>query len=146
MRRARRARARSWPSTARPTGGRATCWPRLRRTRIAVRASGALHEAPVVEGDGAAADASNQLPIVSGDDHGGTASVDFAEEIHDLERQIGIEIARGFIGEDQLRLVDQGPGDGNTLLLTAGQLFWKRIHAVLETDPLQHLERLPLLH
>ena len=34
----------------------------------------------------------------------------------------GVEVAGGFIGEEQGGVVDQGPGDGDTLLLSAGEL------------------------
>ena len=43
------------------------------------------------------------------------------------------------------RIVDQRPGDGDALLFAARELQRKRVHAVLQADPLEHLERPPLL-
>ena len=40
--------------------------------------------------------------------------------LHDLIRTGGVEVPRGLIAEDDLGIVDQGPGDGHPLLLTAG--------------------------
>ena len=33
-----------------------------------------------------------------------------------------VEIARGLVGQNQFRLIDQRPGDGDALLLAAGKL------------------------
>ena len=93
----------------------------------------------------AAADAPDQLAIVRGDDDRRAARVDLAEQIHDFERQIGIEVAGRLVGEHELRVVDERARDGDALLLAARQLFGKRVHAVLQADPLQHLKGLALL-
>ena len=73
------------------------------------------------------------------------AGVDLAEEVHDLERQVGIEVAGGLVGQDDGRIVDERPRDRDALLLAARQLHRKRVHAVLQADPLEHLERPALL-
>jgi hypothetical protein len=46
---------------------------------------------------------------------------------------------------DDQRIVDERSGDRDPLLLTAGQFQRERVHAVLEADPLQNLERAALL-
>ena len=93
----------------------------------------------VLELDDAAADPLDQLAIVRRDEHGGAARVDVAEQVHDLERQVGIEIAGRLVGQHQLRLVDERARNGHALLLAARQLLGQRVEAVLQADPLQHL-------
>ena len=90
-------------------------------------------------------DPPDELTIVRRDDDGRAASVDLAEEIHDFERQIGIEVSGGLVGQDDVRVVDERPGNRDALLFAARQLVGQRVHPVLETDPLQHLEGLALL-
>ena len=99
----------------------------------------------MVERDGPPADAANQLAVVRRHDDGRAAGVGLAEQIHDFEREIGIEIARRLVGQHELRFVDERAGDRDALLLAAGQFFRKRVLPMLEPDPLQRLERLALL-
>ena len=40
--------------------------------------------------------------------------------LHNLECPLGVEGGGGLIGQDERRSVDQRPGDGHALLLTAG--------------------------
>ena len=44
------------------------------------------------------------------------------KHLHDGRAAGGIEIAGRLIGQDQAGIVDQGPGDGDPLLLAAGKL------------------------
>ena len=78
-------------------------------------------------------------------DDGRPAGVDFTEQVHDFERQVGIEIAGWFVRENDGGIVDQRTRDGNALLLAAGQLEWIGIHPVLKPHPFQDLEGPPLL-
>ena len=71
----------------------------------------------------AVADAADHLAIVRGDDDGRAARVDLAEQIHDVERQIRIEIAGRLVGQHQLRIVDQRAGDRDALLFAARELL-----------------------
>ena len=73
----------------------------------------------MVERDGASADATNQLAVVGRHDHRRPARVDLAKEVHDFERQVGIEVAGRLIGEDDGRVVHEGARDRDALLLTA---------------------------
>ena len=45
-----------------------------------------------------------------------------AQDLEDGFRGMGVEIAGGFVGDDQLGVGDDGARDGDTLLLAAGQL------------------------
>ena len=50
-------------------------------------------------------------------DDGGASDVEVAEEVHDVEAVVAVEIAGGFVAEDELRVGDDRPGHGDTLLL-----------------------------
>ena len=50
------------------------------------------------------------------------AAGDGDQRVEDPARRTRIEIAGGFVGQQNLRLVGQGAGDGDTLLLAARQL------------------------
>ena len=80
-----------------------------------------------------------------GDDDRRAARVDFAEQVHDFEREVGIEVAGRLVSEHKLRIVHQRARNRDPLLLTARHLFRIGIHPVLQADPLQHLKRLALL-
>src|SRR5262249_25629438 len=73
------------------------------------------------------------------------AGVDLAEEIHDFEREVRVEVPRRLVGEHQLRVVDERARDRDALLFPAGKLLWKRVHPVLQADPLQDLKGFSLL-
>ena len=73
----------------------------------------------MVERDGPAAHALNHLAIVRGHDDGGASCVDLAKEIHDVERQIGVQVAGGLVRQHELWIVDERARDGDPLLLAA---------------------------
>ena len=81
-----------------------------------------LRDPALLERDGAAADQPDQLAIVRRHQHRGPAGVHLAQEVHDLQRQVGIEVTGGLVGEEERRVVDQRPGDGNALLFPTGQI------------------------
>src|SRR4051812_20196885 len=75
------------------------------------------------------------------DEHDGDAALDiqFLEDVHDLDRRAGIEVARRFVGEQDRRLVDERARDGDALLLTAGELIGIVVHALAEAHDLEDL-------
>ncbi len=99
----------------------------------------------VVERDRLASDAANELAVVRRDEDGRAARVDLAKEVHDFERQIGVEIAGRLIGEDDGRIVHEGARDRDPLLFAARELHRIGAHPVLQAHPLEHLERPALL-
>ena len=99
----------------------------------------------VLERNRAATDTPDHLAVMRGDDHGRPARVHLAKQIHDFERQVRIEIAGRLVRQHDLRIVDEGAGNGDALLLAAGELFGMSIHPVLQADPFQHLKGLALL-
>src|SRR5271168_805706 len=59
---------------------------------------------------------------------------EFLDEGHDFIGGFAIEIAGGLVTEKESGIGDDGAGDGDTLLLTAGQLAREMIHAVGKAD------------
>src|SRR5699024_7835226 len=88
----------------------------------AVHAAGVVaHELTVVQFDDALAHGVDGDVVVGGHDDGGALLVDAVEQVHDLGGRIRIEVAGGLVGKQDERAVDGGSGDGDALLLTAGQ-------------------------
>ena len=60
------------------------------------------------------------------------------QDLHDLGAVLGIEIAGRFVGEDQVRLMDDRARDRDALLLTARELPGQVIAAVADVHALEH--------
>ncbi|MCR6657697.1 MAG: hypothetical protein NVV63_18240 [Opitutus sp.] len=56
------------------------------------------------------------------DDGDAILLVELLEELHDLAALVGVQVAGGFVGEDDRGFGDQRAGDAHELLLTAGEL------------------------
>lgn len=56
------------------------------------------------------------------------------EEIHDLVTGFAVECGGGFVGDEESGFVDEGAGDGDALLLAAGELAGAFAFATGETD------------
>src|SRR5215831_18189370 len=54
---------------------------------------------------------------------------------------MAVERPGGLVGQDHRRIVDQGPSDGDALLLAAGKLGGSMISAIAETQPLEQIYR-----
>ena len=57
-----------------------------------------------------------------------------AEDPVDLVAGLGVELAGRLVGQDEERLLDQGPGDRHALLLAAGELVGAVVEPVAEAD------------
>jgi hypothetical protein len=64
---------------------------------------------------------------------GHTLIVEHLEKLHDLRAGLAVQRAGRFIGEQDLRIVDDCAGDRHALALAAGKLVRLEIHAVAET-------------
>ena len=62
-----------------------------------------------------------QLRVV-GDHHHQPVPGHFLQKFHDLHAGLGIQSAGGFVGQQDIRVIDQGTGNGHSLHLTAGHL------------------------
>ena len=63
------------------------------------------------------------------------------QKVHDLHRGLRVEGAGGLVGQDNVRVVDEGTGNGDTLHLSAGKLVRLLVGLVPEADFLQRLFR-----
>ena len=61
--------------------------------------------------------------IVSDYNHSPTTLVKLREQLQNAVATGRIQVARRLICENQWRIVDQRPGDGDTLLLTTGEFY-----------------------
>ena len=52
-------------------------------------------------------------------DDGHPLLVESVEQLHDFPAGFGVEVAGGFIGQQNRRLVNDGAGDGNALIFSA---------------------------
>ena len=59
--------------------------------------------------------------------------VEFLKDVHDLQARPGVQVTRGFIGQDQRRPVYQRARDGHPLLLPPGELAGVMMFPALET-------------
>src|SRR5262245_49684102 len=76
---------------------------------------------PVPQANDAAGPVSN-LIFVRDHDDGLAGFVESQKQFHDLVTGLAIKITRGFVSQDNMRIIDEGPGNRNTLLLTARKL------------------------
>src|SRR5438105_4885377 len=65
--------------------------------------------------------------------------IDLEEELHDLPAGGRVEVAGGLVGDDEPRLVHEGPCDGDALLLAAGELTGILVELAGQSDGLQRL-------
>ena len=75
--------------------------------------------------------------LVGDHDDGAPFAVQFGQQRHDLRPGFGIQVAGGFIRQDEHRIVDQGAGDGDPLRLPAGEFLRLMVDAVPQADRLQ---------
>ena len=96
---------------------------RLRRHARRVAGAEAVGgDAAGVEHDFALAELLDEMRIVRGDDHGHADFLESLEYAHDFDREPGVEIAGGLVGDQQLRLADDGTRDADALLFADRQL------------------------
>ena len=78
---------------------------------------------------------------VTSDDRHALLAIERDERLHDLVRGSRIEIAGRLVGKKQARRVDERAGDGDALLLAAGELARRVALAVAEPEKLQRRAR-----
>jgi hypothetical protein len=80
--------------------------------------------------------------VVRGDEGGTAFAADQVQEFaEDRVRGVLVEIASGLVGEEDGGLVDDGSGDGDALLLSAGQLRWTVVEPVGKAERAKQLLR-----
>ena len=63
------------------------------------------------------------------------------EQVEHALGRVGVEVTCRFVAEQQLRLLGQGPRDGDALRLASGQLCRQMIELRLQTDELEQRRR-----
>src|SRR5262245_54351513 len=96
-------------------------------------------DAAVAQADDAASPLGDVV-LVSDHDDGLTGLVELAQHLHDLVAGVRVEIAGRLVGEDDVRVVDQRPGDRNALLLAAGELHRPVVEPVAQANQLGELD------
>ena len=72
-------------------------------------------------------------------DDGGAGGVEVAEEVHDVEAVVAVEIAGRLVAEDELWVGNHGASHGDALLLPAGELLRVVAGPMDDAHTLQHL-------
>src|SRR5690606_14237050 len=107
------------------------------RTAMEARFTNASHQVAVVEPPHGAGALRGSRVVRDHDDRLLELPIQALEQIQDLVGALAIEIAGRLVGDDDFRIRDDGPCDGDALLLTAGELPGQVVHAVLEPDDLE---------
>ena len=87
----------------------------------------------------------SHLRVVGDDNQRGTVPVEFAEDVHHDVLVGLVQIPRGFVRQNQLRIVDQRPGNAHPLLFTARELTGQMPRPVRQTHPVQGFQGLLLV-
>ena len=119
------------------------------RAVVDLRRGGDLLDAALVDQDDPVGHG-HGLRLVVGDVDDGDAQggLDFLDLKAHALAELGVQVGQGLVQQQQLRLRDQGPGQGHALLLTAGQLGGQAVRVLAQMDDGQHpadvfLDRLP---
>ena len=128
------------PDEAHPRGPRTD--QDVSHTSLPARAAGWSFREPAGDKrDGAALETADDLHVVGGDEHRGSKVGDLLEQVGYLPGRLLVEVPRRFVGDQDRGLADDGAGDGDALLLAAGEL--QRIHVglVMKMDGVEGVER-----
>src|SRR5215469_16723548 len=82
----------------------------------------ALADDAAVEQVNASAGTCGELPVVGDVDDGLAALSQASEQVKDGVSGVGVEVAGGLVGDEHGGVIGQGAGDGDPLLLPAGEL------------------------
>ena len=79
-----------------------------------------LHDDTAVHEDEVIGHIAGEAHLMGDNDHGHVLGRQIADDLQHLAGQLRIQRARGLVEEQHVRVHGHGPGDGHTLLLTAG--------------------------
>src|SRR3954447_9460777 len=99
------------------------------------------HDLALGHADDAVGEAPGQIYIVDVDDRGDAALTGAArDQLHDLDRGLGIERRGGFVREHELRLLHQRTRNADALPLPAGELVGALDGEVTEADGVEQVK------
>ena len=101
---------------------------------------GVVGDAAVAERDGAGQGA-GELRVVGDDGDRRAVAVQVTQQVDDRGSRGGVEVAGGLVGQQEGRGTDDRAGDGDALLLAAGELARPVVGAVCQPDALQRARR-----
>jgi len=76
----------------------------------------------------------DQLPVVAANDDRCSLLIDFFKDGHNFKSQFWIEIAGWLIGQQYFGMIDNGAGNGHSLLLAVGQPVRVFPHFMMQVD------------
>src|SRR5215469_1779 len=97
------------------------------------------HDLAIFEFDDSLAHRVHDRGIVCGHDHRGTGPVDSVQNLHDADRGSRIDVSSRLVCQQDHGAVNEGPGHGDSLLLTTGQFVWHPVPLALEPDQVDDL-------
>jgi hypothetical protein len=97
-----------------------------------------LRQSAVRQAESRSRVAGNEQVVMGGDDDGGAETVHLLEQLHQTLGLGVVEVAGRFVGKEQAGAVDNGSGDGDALLLAAGQLGWAGVGLFGKANPAEH--------
>ena len=83
----------------------------------------------------------HQVFVMGGDQNGGAVAVKFLEQVQEPQRNGIVDVAGGLVGKQDFRLADDRTGDGDPLLVAAGQGQGRGVDEGVKADPSQKLRR-----
>ena len=113
-----------------------SCWdslPPIRWLVAVMTIPFVAEDLPITQSDNALGLTSN-VHVVGDDDQGHALLVQRLKKRHHLFAGLGVEGAGRLVGQKDARVVDQGAGNGDPLLLTAGQFIRPVVGAVAQAD------------
>src|SRR5437879_1845063 len=96
---------------------------------------------PSVDRNDAATEEIDDLTVVRRHHTRGASRVYEKEELHELPRRGGVEVAGGFVRDDHPRRMHQRPRDGHALLLATGEVGGIRLLLPRQTNRVERLRR-----
>ena len=106
-------------------------------SRAPARASPISTISPCVHERDALADVAGEAELVGDDDHGHAGRREIAHHGQHLADEFGVERRGRLVEQDQLRPHGERAGDGDALLLAAGELRWIGVALVAEADAVE---------
>src|SRR6202165_2009895 len=80
----------------------------------------------------------DDLSVVGRHHDRGAAGIDLQQQLDDLPRGGGVEVSRGLIGEKDPRVMNEGSGDRDALLLAARKLIWVLVLLPFQAHDAEH--------
>ena len=110
---------------------------RLQRVPLDFVAGADFVEAAVADPANAVAGGEHFVVVGGADDGDAFFAVEGFHELDDFLTGFGVEVSGGLVGEDDAGRIGEGSGDGDALLLSAGELEGFVVESVSEADALE---------